>query len=400
MGDWGWLGGNTSFVGTKQIIEDKMGSSIVKGKSGHVQAAYWILRCKTRHTNRRRSFTCHRSSFLLLACLPCLPALSASPLPALPACLICFPRACLIACLQYEVTIEWPPAWAASGYTSLTLGWESPEEAAHWHTLLAAVLRALRAARAQRQAEVQQEQEQAQAQARGHGQEQHGRSGGVGGAAVAAAPSISAAVAAAATEASAAALQLSAVLAAASARDVSNGSGGTGGLSGRDFTPSALPGVAASSGMGGRPRGPPWGRPQSSGAAAHAARDQQPSYNYMSAVSREGPGDEDEQEEAATSEAGASSSASSVSDLSREAAAAGGEEDDGVTHWGCEEAGPGGEPGDSAPWVPYRWVGARACCIRARETCVYERVKHVCDCEQLAICTLLAGQPHVANSRA
>ncbi len=48
---------------------------------------------------------------------------------------------------QFEVTIDWPSAWAAAGYTSLQLGFESRERAEAWHAAVAGVLQRMRDAK-------------------------------------------------------------------------------------------------------------------------------------------------------------------------------------------------------------------------------------------------------------
>ncbi|GFR49260.1 hypothetical protein Agub_g11278, partial [Astrephomene gubernaculifera] len=47
----------------------------------------------------------------------------------------------------YEVALDWPPSWAAAGYTSLVLGFPERAEAAQWHEALAGVLAGLRASK-------------------------------------------------------------------------------------------------------------------------------------------------------------------------------------------------------------------------------------------------------------
>ncbi|KXZ52674.1 hypothetical protein GPECTOR_9g720 [Gonium pectorale] len=49
----------------------------------------------------------------------------------------------------YEITIDWPPSWAASGYTTLTLGFRERDQAERWHRALSDVMDGLRAAKGQ-----------------------------------------------------------------------------------------------------------------------------------------------------------------------------------------------------------------------------------------------------------
>ncbi len=65
-----------------------------------------------------------------------LPAIEQPTSPAAPARCPSLP--------QFEVTIDWPSSWAAAGYTSLQLGFESRERAEAWHAAVAGVLQRMR----------------------------------------------------------------------------------------------------------------------------------------------------------------------------------------------------------------------------------------------------------------
>ncbi len=49
-------------------------------------------------------------------------------------------RVLVRATLQFEIKIDWPPSWAAAGYTDLVLGFIERDEAVRWHEALSGLL--------------------------------------------------------------------------------------------------------------------------------------------------------------------------------------------------------------------------------------------------------------------
>ncbi|KXZ52675.1 hypothetical protein GPECTOR_9g721 [Gonium pectorale] len=210
----------------------------------------------------------------------------------------------------YEFSVDWPPRWATSGYTSLSLGFPDPAEAARWHEAVAGALAGMRAA--------------------------HGAAGGAGAEGQAAA---------------AAAADGAGLTAGGGAAAANGGGGGYGGGGGGDATAAGERPSGAAADTGPAAAGP-------GGATPYRTSPYRSATPYDSSTSGAALNEtwHEARSDLGESDASASDSDGDASDEEEDGAAAGEGEGGGEEGGAAGPAPPPPPPDDEQRWIPYRQV--------------------------------------------